>query len=77
MLINYERSSKNKRIISEVKKDNATRIITTTIMLIIICSIKYRAIIVVSQSYLIRFIKKNLFISLHKMLEIIKLLLLT
>ncbi len=76
MLINCERSSKSKCITSEVKKDNARRIATTTTMLTIIYSIKYCAIVIVLLSYLIRFTKKNLFISLYKMLRIIRLSLL-
>jgi len=72
-----ERNSKSERTTNEIKKDNATRIATTTIILTITYSIKYRTIVVASLSYLIRFTKKNLFILSHKMLEIIRLLLLT
>jgi len=46
MLISCERTLRNKRIISENKKDNATHIVTTTIILIIICLIKYCAIVI-------------------------------
>ena len=77
MLINCEKKLKNKRITNEIKKDNATHIAITTTMLTIICSIKYRTIVVVLLSYLIKFTKKNLFILLHKMLRIIRSSLLT
>jgi hypothetical protein len=76
MLINCKRSLKSKRIANESKKSNVTRIATTTTILIIICLIKYCAIVVALLSYLIKFLIKNLFILLHKMLEIIESLLL-
>ena len=57
MLISCERTLRNKRIISENKKDNATRIVTTTIILIIIYLIKYRAIVIV-LSLIIKLYKK-------------------
>jgi len=72
MSINCEKSSKSKRTTNKVKKDNATHIATTTTILTIIYSIKYRTIVVASLLYLIKFTKKNFFILLHKMLEIIK-----
>jgi hypothetical protein len=76
-LISCERNLKSERAINESEKSSATRIATITTMLTMICSIKYRAIIVASLAYLIRITIKNLFILSHKMLEIIKLLLLT
>jgi len=51
MSISCERTLRNERITNENKKDNATRIATTTTMLILICSIKYRAIVIASLSY--------------------------
>jgi len=77
MLINCERNLKSKRIVNESEKKNATHIATTTTILIIICLIEYRVIVIVSLLYLIKFIIKKFFISLHKMLEIIRLSLLT
>jgi len=76
MLINCKRSLKSKRIANESKKSNVTRIATTTNILIIIFLIYYCAIVVALLSYLIKFLIKNLFILLHKMLEIIESLLL-
>jgi hypothetical protein len=76
MLMNCKRSLKSKRIASESKKSNVMRVATTTTILTIICSIKYCAIVVALLSYLIKFIIKDLFILLHKMLEIIESLLL-
>ncbi len=51
MLINCERILRNERITSESEKDNATHIATTTIMLTIICLIKYCAIVIALSSY--------------------------
>jgi len=72
-----ERSLRNERTTNENKKSSATRIATTTTMLTIIYLIEYRAIVVASLLYLIRFTIKNLFILSHKMLEMIRLFLLT
>jgi len=72
-----KRNLKSERATSESEKSNATRITTTTTMLTITCSIKYRAIVVASLAYLIRITIKNLFISPHKMLEMMRSLLLT
>jgi len=72
MSISCKRNLKNKYIISESEKSNVTYIATTTTILTIICLIKYCAIVVVLLLYLIRFIIKDFFISLHKMLEIIR-----
>jgi hypothetical protein len=72
-----ERSLKSERATNESEKSSATHIATTTTMLTMTCSIKYRAIVVVSLTYLIRTTMKNLFILLHKMLEMIKSFLLT
>jgi len=72
-----ERSLKSERAINESKKSNATHIVTTTTMLTMTCLIEYCAIVVASLTYLIRITIKNFFISLHKMLEIIRSLLLT
>jgi hypothetical protein len=76
-LINCERNLKSERTTNESEKSNATRIATMTIMLTIICSIKYCAIVVASLTYLIRITMKNFFISSHKMLEIMRSSLLT
>ncbi len=46
MLISCKRILRNKRITNKSEKDNATRIATTTIMLTIIYSIKYRTIVI-------------------------------
>ncbi len=51
MLISCERILGNKRIANKSKKDNATYIATTTIILTIICSIKYCAIVIVLLLY--------------------------
>jgi len=50
MSINCEFFLKNKRITNESEKDSAMYIATTTIMLIIIYSIKYCAIIIALSS---------------------------
>jgi len=72
-----ERNLKNECVTNESEKSNATRIATTTTMLTMTCSIEYRAIVVVSLTYLIRITMKNFFILSHKMLEMMKSLLLT
>ncbi len=46
MLISCKRILRNKRITNKSEKDSATRIATTTIMLTIIYSIKYRTIVI-------------------------------
>jgi len=51
MLINCEKTLRNKYIANKSKKDNATRIAITTIILIITCSIEYYAIVIVSLLY--------------------------
>jgi len=51
MLINCENFLRNERITNESEKNNVTRIATTTIMLILICLIKYCAIVIVSSLY--------------------------
>jgi hypothetical protein len=76
MLINCKRNLKSKYIISENKKSNAIYIATITTILIIICLIDYCAIVIVLLLYLIKFIVKDFFILLYKMLKIIKLFLL-
>jgi len=51
MSINCEKTLRNKRTTNKSKKDSATRIATTTIMLTIIYLIKYRAIVIALLSY--------------------------
>ncbi len=77
MLISCKRNLKSKYIASKDKKSNAMHIATIATILMIICLIEYCAIVIILLLYLIRFTIKDFFILLYKMLEIIKLLLLT
>ncbi len=51
MLINCERTLRNKYITSKSKKSSAIRIATTTIILTIICLIEYCAIVIALLLY--------------------------
>ncbi len=51
MLINCKRTLRNKRIINKNKKDSAIRITIIVIILTIICSIEYCAIVIVLLLY--------------------------
>jgi len=51
MLISCKRTLRNKRIANKSKKDSTTRIATIAIILTIICSIEYCAIVIVLLLY--------------------------
>jgi len=51
MLISCEKTLKNKRTTNKSEKDSAMRIAITAIILIIICLIKYRAIVIALSLY--------------------------
>jgi len=51
MLISCERILRNKHTTNKNKKDSATHIATTTIILTITCLIKYCKIVIVLSSY--------------------------
>ena len=51
MSINCKKTLKNKHIANESRKDSATRIATIAIILTIICSIEYCAIVIVLLLY--------------------------